>query len=285
MPQKIKSIEKLISKVMKDYEDWNTSTFPWFRGEPNINKSPLLPRLYRESHNENLLLQHFRMKAPSMGLINIPPRSHTDQWLFLAQHVGLPTRLLDWTEGLLVALYFAVHTREKGAVVWMLDPVELNRLSSQLAIEDNIFPLTWFSEEKIPLVRGEMVEYLQFLLDNNITDKASILKKYRDKMKPNYGSLNIRGAWENDTVGTELPIAIHPTHVHPRISTQKSCFTIQGKNKSSLTDLVDSRILKKYIIRNKSLEKIKEEIRFMGITNFSLFPDLDGLAKELRVTY
>lgn len=246
------SVEQLIARIRSDRTGWPHA---WFRGEP-VGNTPLVPKLYRphpdgRTHNENQLLQFFRMRAPVLGRTAVPDREATDQWLFLAQHVGLPTRLLDWSESALVGLYFALQFEEP--ILWMLNPIELNRLSISPghASSGSEFPLTWHNPDDGPV---------------------------------NIGSINIRGAWENDNPGISLPVAVQPTNIHARMSVQRSCFTVQGKDKRSLAHQVPQH-LRRYIIDPASRSQMRSDLLVLGISHSTVFPDFDGLAKELAELY
>jgi hypothetical protein len=292
----VASIEALFTAVRDDRSELGTATFPWFRGEPTKTETPLLPVLFRESgqHDENRLLQRFRQRALSLGTA-VPHRDHTDQWLFLARHVGLPTRLLDWTEGLMFALWFAVHDAkgglrdpEEGGTVWMLDPDGLNRLSvpPEYGLRDNETPLTWVNQPTLGPTRQEVLSWLIATLDDSVAkdagfpDTAAYLDAIRTSMRPNIGAMNINRAWGAPR-GTELPVAVHPTTVHARITAQKGCFTVHGDIHKSLSALVEPPILRRYRIEPKGLGQIRDDLRLAGVTYSTMFPDLDGLSTEL----
>ena len=135
----------------------------------------------------------------------------------------------------------------------MLNPFELNRLSTpndKLKETYNIHAITWFT--------------------------------HPDKNVINIGSESINAAWEARPSRIKLPVAIRPTNVHTRMTAQKSCFTVHGEAKESLCVLLEGKdILKKYIIDDKNSEKMLDELRQSGISERTLFPDHDGLAKDL----
>lgn len=81
----------------------------------------------------------------------------------------------------------------------------------------------------------------------------------------------------------EKPVAVYPTHVSRRISTQRSCFTVHGSEAAGLDRLRNGReqLLFKIAIPSFRIRTMRKELEIQGIDEVIVFPDLDGLGRAL----
>ena len=115
------SIDELCMLITLRTKDWDTC---WYRGctSPSYSRLPSLLREESQEKREGYLAIEFRRRAHS----RLKGISSQFDWLCAMQHYGLPTRLLDWSESLAVALYFSIGDRDWRAAkptIWLPDYV------------------------------------------------------------------------------------------------------------------------------------------------------------------
>lgn len=253
----IDSVGAYLAIVEKIQKEWGFSRDdpwgPWYRGHKQAHWA-LCPTLYRlcggfktvkKYRIEDEIREEFIVRAPAVS--DVKPENENDwEWYFLMQHFGAPTRLLDWTEGALIGLYFAVKDNPGyyDAAVWVLDPYELN---------ENV------------IGKGEV-----------IPPSATVLKRDKKLVKP----------WLPDRFAAMkgLPreaLAVYPTHISRRISTQRSCFTVHGSDEGALDRLQNGKwnCLVKISIPSFCVEEMRRDLETCGIDEVTIFPDLEGLGR------
>jgi hypothetical protein len=261
----VQRISKIFKPVFRDPEEI------WFRGQSATSDS-LLPNLYRPAtrcfnYDEPSLMHRFQQLGTP--IVDPLPLNEWD-WYFLARHHGLPSRLLDWSESLLTAVFFALESHipkdrlkfddiveklpgpasytDTSPVVWMLDAGSLNKAA---AGDDSIF-VPSVDEKEYPLTPAYLPSRLAKMPNN------------------------------------DLPIAILPARSNTRITAQQGMFTLHGRKEVSINEMATTEPLIKLAKLQLDTSRISHfwyELQLCGISRLTLFPDLDSVASQVCWTH
>src|ERR1700722_4275016 len=250
---KIPSLPELIQAV--DSLKGNRWKQPlWFRGSTNIDHKliPTLGRGNKGIEHERGLINMFKQNA--VQFTDYPPQSQWE-WLFLARHHAVPTRLLDWTESPLIGLYFATHSvvgdvakndRKDGAL-WLLFPAKLNEEAGIKPMEKRDLPMFEDGDEQ---------------LQNYLPTKLA-----------------------SEKVSRLTPAAGIAVRHSKRMQAQHSVFTVTHRDQTAIESIGSGIHIGRYIIPSASKSRIRRQLEALKIDSLSVFPELDNAASLARRPY
>lgn len=238
----------------------------WFRGITK-HSHRLVPSLFRGFSNlseqelrqrEAALNRRFRDRSMPFSLQGRDESADTSplqSWwrLFTMQHYGVPTRLLDWSENAITALCFAVFENstdtEHNAVVWLLNPGEWNR-------------------------RGNINMRAAVSVDDHLAEPYAPLPSNLQHLETNW------------------PLAVFGMHNNPRIVMQQGTFIVFAPGRCQpmedhalASQNGESPPLRAIIIPRSVVKSIATDLRSLGFVTSSLYPDLGGLASDLKTDF
>ena len=202
-------------------------------------------------------LRSFRTFAPTSTFI----RESMWETLAIAQHNGLPTRVLDWTVSPLVAAHFATCEKQwfgEDGVIWCLNT---------MAHRANFLPRDFLDSLK---------QEQAWLHDVRILDRKYQTIEEFDKTETTYG---------------DLLIIIEPPSIDSRIANQFGLLSVMNGSKKSHHDYISQMstrlpsTVKRIIIDKHAKPRIRDMLDQNNITERMLFPGLPGLCDWLRRYY
>jgi hypothetical protein len=199
---------------------------------------------------EQSLLRNFRKYAHAKASNGVDSIWH---WLALAQHHGLPTRLIDWTYSPFVALHFATAhpaTYEQDGLVWCVNFVKAHEL---------------------------LPRRLRTLLEHEHSDALTV------EMLSGFESLRAFDSLSGDP----FVAFIEPPSLDDRILNQFALFSIVSNPSIGLDDWLRQHndLVRRVVIPAELKWEVRDKLDQANINERTLFPGLDGLSRWLERYY
>ena len=221
----------------------------WFRGHSeaswHLTPAALRPGKVDDRKAGLGLISDFKRIAEAK-LSRPPDPSDEFKWAQIAQHYGLPTRLLDWTESAATALYFACLRPDADGLVFVMNPRELNSVGE-------------LGEARILDPQSDRNLILKFLRSEPKEEKAG---KYPMAVHPVWGSERI--IVQRGTFTLHGPM-----------------FSLDGVQEGSRKKHVSSLVA--IPIWRESKRLLRSELRRIGVDEMTLFPELEHSCRHLKM--
>lgn len=217
---------------------------------------------------EQHLLRNFRKYAQSVA------GELGSFWhlLTVAQHHGLPTRLLDWTYSPYVALHFAIADLDRydvDGVIWVVNYQK--------------------AHEHLPeALRGSLVsEGAQAFTVELLTSMRPEKRSQTAKERSFHEFVETLTEFDELGIDREFLLFFEPPSINDRIVNQFALFSIMPNPQRSIDDWLGQNhdLFHRIIIPAGLKWECRDKLDQCNITERVLFPGLDGLSSWLRRHY
>lgn len=175
-------------------------------------------------------------------------------WLSVMQHYGVPTRLIDFTTSPYIALYFALET---------YDPLSQN-------------------------------DFAVYAVDYTAVMEASIQHIKRVDSKFSETRVSMNGKQDSifddvvDRYSYDIAWITEPRELNARIDRQSGTFLVSGNLERTIESIVnlplyETATVLKFRVPARLYENVYVALRKMSINSKSIYGDLGGLAKSIRM--